>query len=43
MHVGPTGGGKCVDVDFDQVYTDERTLYGDTGNGGMFSGPFMCP
>ncbi|KAH6665455.1 hypothetical protein B0J14DRAFT_569058 [Halenospora varia] len=35
-HVGPTGGGKCVDVDFNDVYFDDLELYGRTD-------AFQCP
>lgn len=24
VHVGPTGGGKCVDVDYDEVYVNGK-------------------
>ncbi|QDS71543.1 hypothetical protein FKW77_005418 [Venturia effusa] len=35
-HVGPTGGGKCVDVDPNVVYNDDVELYGQKQL-------FMCP
>ncbi|MCJ1477014.1 hypothetical protein MMC13_005685 [Lambiella insularis] len=35
-HVGPTGGGKCVNVQYNDVYFDDQTLFGS-------SDPFMCP
>ncbi|EOD45455.1 hypothetical protein UCRNP2_7827 [Neofusicoccum parvum UCRNP2] len=35
-HVGPTGGGKCVDIDYRQEYFDDDALFG-------FPEPFMCP
>ncbi|KAK1750370.1 hypothetical protein QBC47DRAFT_455288 [Echria macrotheca] len=28
-HVGPTGGGKCVDVPYPSDYFSDQTLYGD--------------
>ncbi|KAL9596776.1 MAG: hypothetical protein Q9179_004503 [Wetmoreana sp. 5 TL-2023] len=28
-HLGPTGGGKCVDVDYNQVYFDDQALFGE--------------
>ncbi|GAB1312614.1 hypothetical protein MFIFM68171_02824 [Madurella fahalii] len=28
-HVGPTGGGKCVDVEYPQDYFNDEELYGD--------------
>jgi hypothetical protein len=27
-HVGPTGGGKCVDVLYNDVYFDDQALFG---------------
>lgn len=36
-HVGPTGGGKCVDVEYDAVYIDQdQTLFG------ALAAPFIC-
>lgn len=35
-HVGPTGGGKCVDVKYNDVYFDDRELFGSTDM-------FICP
>ncbi|KAF4636875.1 hypothetical protein G7Y89_g1198 [Cudoniella acicularis] len=35
-HCGPTGGGKCVDVDYNDVYFDDEALYGRTD-------AFKCP
>ncbi|KAF4301440.1 hypothetical protein GTA08_BOTSDO10783 [Botryosphaeria dothidea] len=34
-HVGPTGGGKCVNIDY-RIYFDDVTLFG-------VPEPFMCP
>lgn len=28
-HVGPTGGGKCIDVPFPQNYFSDEELFGD--------------
>jgi hypothetical protein len=37
MHVGPTGGGKCANVDYNQVYfNDDERLFGP-------GSPFICP
>jgi len=37
-HVGPTGGGKCVDVQYDQVYfEDDQVLFEGVGDN-----IFMC-
>ena len=27
-HVGPSGGGKCIDVDYNSVYLDDQALFG---------------
>lgn len=35
-HVGPTGGGKCVDIDYRVDYFDDLELFG-------MANPFMCP
>ncbi|MCJ1269838.1 hypothetical protein MMC22_009731 [Lobaria immixta] len=36
-HLGPTGGGKCVDVSYNSAYFDDQELFGaPTG------GKFMC-
>lgn len=36
-HVGPTGGGKCVDVQYPDNYFADETLYGNPAGG-----TFMC-
>lgn len=37
-HVGPSGGWKCVDVDYNQVYfEDDEALFGMGGDA------FICP
>ncbi|MCJ1318139.1 hypothetical protein MMC15_003466 [Xylographa vitiligo] len=35
-HVGPTGGMKCVNVQYNDVYFDDQALFGSTD-------AFMCP
>jgi hypothetical protein len=37
MHVGPTGGGKCVNIDYNAEYID--------GDAALFGGnnAFVCP
>lgn len=35
-HVGPTGGGKCIDVDYNDVYFDDEALFGSDST-------FQCP
>ncbi|KAJ6566077.1 hypothetical protein B0H19DRAFT_941175 [Mycena capillaripes] len=35
-HVGPTGGGKCIDVDYNDVFFNDEFLYGGSGR------PFNC-
>ncbi|OMP81462.1 hypothetical protein BK809_0002455 [Diplodia seriata] len=35
-HVGPTGGGKCVDIDYRLDYFDDDRLFG-------LPEPFICP
>ncbi|EKG17648.1 hypothetical protein MPH_05097 [Macrophomina phaseolina MS6] len=35
-HVGPTGGGKCVDIDYRTDYFDDAQLFG-------MAEPFKCP
>ncbi|KAL8675480.1 MAG: hypothetical protein Q9168_000181 [Polycauliona sp. 1 TL-2023] len=37
-HVGPTGGGKCVDVAFDDGYLDDEALFGKPPGQN-----FVCP
>ncbi|KAL8911933.1 MAG: hypothetical protein Q9171_002975 [Xanthocarpia ochracea] len=37
-HVGPTGGGKCVDVQFDEGYLDDQALFGKPAGQN-----FVCP
>ncbi|KAL8790202.1 MAG: hypothetical protein Q9213_000733 [Squamulea squamosa] len=37
-HVGPTGGGKCVDVQFDDGYLDDEALFGKPSGQN-----FVCP
>ncbi|KAL8996873.1 MAG: hypothetical protein Q9169_003725 [Polycauliona sp. 2 TL-2023] len=37
-HVGPSGGGKCVDVQFDDGYLDDETLFGKPSGQN-----FVCP
>ena len=38
MHVGPTGGGKCVDWPYNEGYFDDELLFGNpTGQ------TFICP
>ncbi|MCJ1306696.1 hypothetical protein MMC25_000339 [Agyrium rufum] len=38
VHVGPTGGGKCVDIAYNDVYFDDEALFGaPTGE------TFTCP
>ncbi|KAJ7053227.1 hypothetical protein C8F01DRAFT_1375384 [Mycena amicta] len=32
-HVGPTGGGKCVDVDYNDVYFNDELVFGEHGAG----------
>ncbi|KAL9611113.1 MAG: hypothetical protein Q9167_004217 [Letrouitia subvulpina] len=34
-HVGPTGGGKCIDPEYNDVYFDDDELFGS-------STPFLC-
>ncbi|KAJ7257548.1 hypothetical protein B0H12DRAFT_1201953 [Mycena haematopus] len=29
-HVGPTGGGKCIDVEYNDVYFNDEFLFGDS-------------
>lgn len=36
-HVGPTGGGKCVDVTYNDVYIDDDQALFGSGD------PFICP
>jgi len=40
QHVGPTGGGKCVDWPYNEGYFDDDELYAGIGNG---TRPFICP
>ncbi|KAF2430900.1 hypothetical protein EJ08DRAFT_588123 [Tothia fuscella] len=35
-HIGPTGGGKCTDIDYNNVYFDNKELFGDASL-------FNCP
>ena len=28
VHVAPSGGGKCVDIEYNQVYFDDEALFG---------------
>ncbi|KAI7785265.1 hypothetical protein LA080_007549 [Diaporthe eres] len=37
-HVGPGGGGKCVDVPYNQAYFDDEALFGDAPGE-----TFVCP
>ncbi|KAL8872203.1 MAG: hypothetical protein Q9174_002124 [Haloplaca sp. 1 TL-2023] len=37
-HLGPTGGGKCVDVDYNKAYFDDEDLFGEP-----IGSNFMCP
>ncbi|KAI4241323.1 MAG: hypothetical protein L6R40_004629 [Gallowayella cf. fulva] len=37
-HVGPTGGGKCVDVQFEDGYLDDQVLFGQPQGQN-----FVCP
>ncbi|KAL8958981.1 MAG: hypothetical protein Q9183_005725, partial [Haloplaca sp. 2 TL-2023] len=37
-HLGPTGGGKCVDVDYNQAYFDDQELFGEP-----IGSNFICP
>ncbi|KAL2352482.1 hypothetical protein BJ546DRAFT_1064216 [Cryomyces antarcticus] len=37
-HVGPTGGGKCVDADYNDVYFDDQALFGQPEGE-----TFVCP
>lgn len=36
--MGPTGGGKCVDVKYNDVYFDDKALFGEPSGG-----TFVCP
>ncbi|KAJ7061662.1 hypothetical protein C8F01DRAFT_1210252 [Mycena amicta] len=31
MHVGPTGGGKCINVHYNDAYFDDKALFGGNG------------
>ncbi|KAF7290200.1 hypothetical protein MIND_01333400 [Mycena indigotica] len=31
VHVGPTGGGKCVDVEYNDVYYNDELVFGEHG------------
>ncbi|KAJ7913371.1 hypothetical protein B0H13DRAFT_1873923 [Mycena leptocephala] len=35
-HVGPTGGGKCIDVEYNDVFFNDEFLFGSKGE------PFNC-
>ncbi|KAJ7913372.1 hypothetical protein B0H13DRAFT_1873924 [Mycena leptocephala] len=35
-HVGPTGGGKCIDVEYNDVFFNDEFLFGSNGE------PFKC-
>jgi hypothetical protein len=35
-HIGPSGGGKCVDIDYNEYYFDDEQLYGRLDS-------FVCP
>ena len=37
-HVGPTGGGKCVDIVYNVDYFDDEQLFG-----GPRGSTFTCP
>ncbi|KAL8845241.1 MAG: hypothetical protein Q9176_000409 [Flavoplaca citrina] len=37
-HIGPTGGGKCIDVQFDEGYLDDELLFGKPSGQN-----FVCP
>lgn len=37
-HVGPTGGGKCIDVQYPTDYFSDESLYGEPAGQ-----TFMCP
>ncbi|KAJ7114940.1 hypothetical protein C8R44DRAFT_795084 [Mycena epipterygia] len=37
-HVGPTGGGKCIDVEYNDVYFNDQALFGSP-----LGTPFNCP
>ncbi|CAL8576050.1 hypothetical protein XPA_001941 [Xanthoria parietina] len=37
-HVGPSGGGKCVDVEYDDGYLDDEALFGKPSGQN-----FLCP
>ena len=38
MHVGPTGGGKCVDEPYNEGYFDDEALFGQPRGQ-----TFICP
>ncbi|MCJ1250181.1 hypothetical protein MMC30_007407 [Trapelia coarctata] len=37
-HVGPTGGGKCIDIAYNDAYFNDEALFGDT-----LAKTFICP
>ena len=37
-HVGPSGGGKCTNVNYNDVYFDDQQLFGRPAGD-----IFMCP
>ena len=37
-HVGPTGGGKCVDFDYERSWFSDEALFGDPEGE-----TFQCP
>ncbi|KAJ7243074.1 hypothetical protein C8J57DRAFT_1367153 [Mycena rebaudengoi] len=38
VHVGPTGGGKCIDVEYNDVYFNDPVLFGEPAGQ-----TFICP
>lgn len=37
-HVGPTGGGKCIDISYNDAYLDDVALFGES-----LAKTFICP
>lgn len=37
-HVGPTGGGKCVPISYNDVYFDDVELFGEPEGQAFFDG-----